>query len=146
MLGTVGMALHHKLCHTLGGSFDLPHAETHAVLLPHTVAYTEVAAPDLLAPVAEMFGGSAGGGLYDFSASLGAPLALKDLGLAEADLDRAADLATQNPYWNPRPVEREAAARPAATGLGKAHDRNDAPAHQRETRPDPRRFVRRGSA
>jgi maleylacetate reductase len=108
VLGTVGMALHHKLCHTLGGSFDLPHAETHAVLLPHTVAYTEVAVPDLLAPVAGMFGGSAGGGLYEFSASLDAPLALRDLGLAEADLDRAAELATQNPYWNPRPVEREA--------------------------------------
>jgi maleylacetate reductase len=107
VLGTVGMALHHKLCHTLGGSFDLPHAETHAVLLPHTVAYTEAAVPDLLEPVAGMFGGSAGGGLYEFAASLSAPLALRDLGLAEADLDRAAELAIQNPYWNPRPVERE---------------------------------------
>jgi maleylacetate reductase len=38
VLGTVGMALHHKLCHTLGGSFDLPHAETHAILLPHSAA------------------------------------------------------------------------------------------------------------
>jgi alcohol dehydrogenase class IV len=44
-LGAVGMALHHKLCHTLGGSFDLPHAETHAVVLPHAVAYNSAAAP-----------------------------------------------------------------------------------------------------
>jgi maleylacetate reductase len=108
VLGSVGMALHHKLCHTLGGSFDLPHAETHAIMLPHTVAYNEAAVPEQLAPVAAMFGGKAGAGLYDFAASLGAPLALKELGLAEADLDRAADLAVRNPYWNPRPVERTA--------------------------------------
>jgi maleylacetate reductase len=108
VLGTVGMALHHKLCHTLGGSFDLPHAETHAVLLPHTAAYNAGAAAAALAPMAALFGGSAGGGLYDFAASLGAPLALRDLGLAERDLGKAADLAVQNPYWNPRPVEREA--------------------------------------
>lgn len=108
VLGSVGMALHHKLCHTLGGSFALPHAETHAILLAHTAAYNAQAAKELLAPVTELFGGELGGGLYDFAKSLGAPMALKDLGLAEADLDRAADLAVQNPYWNPRPIEREA--------------------------------------
>ncbi len=106
VLGTVGMALHHKLCHTLGGSFDLPHAETHAVILPHSAAYNAPAAPEL-APLASLFGGSVGGGLYDFAASLGAPLALRDLGLAQSDLDRAADIAASNPYWNPRPVERD---------------------------------------
>jgi alcohol dehydrogenase class IV len=58
--------------------------------------------------VAELFGGDLGSGLYDFSSALGAPLALKDLGLKEEDLDRAADLAVLNPYWNPRPVERQA--------------------------------------
>lgn len=108
VLGTVGMALHHKLCHTLGGSFDLPHAETHAVLIPHTAAYNEAAARQELAPAAALFGGALGGGLWDFAQSLGAPVALRDLGLQEADLDRAADLAVQNPYWNPRPVERTA--------------------------------------
>ena len=46
------MALHHKLCHTLGGSFDLPHAETHAVMLPHTVGFNAAAVPELLAPLA----------------------------------------------------------------------------------------------
>ncbi|WP_313608265.1 maleylacetate reductase, partial [Rhizobium sp.] len=63
VLGAVGMSLHHKLCHTLGGSLDLPHAETHAVLLPHTVAYVEEAVPDLLAPLAALVGGRAGTGL-----------------------------------------------------------------------------------
>lgn len=109
VLGTVGMALHHKLCHTLGGSFDLPHAETHAVILPHAIAYNEAATADLLAPVAHLFGAkTAGQALYDFAVAMNAPLALRDLGLAHADLDRAADIATQNPYWNPRPVEKDA--------------------------------------
>ena len=108
VLGSVGMSLHHKLCHTLGGSFDTPHADTHAILLPHSAAYNAVSAADVLRPVAEMFGGSIGGGLHDFAASLGAPMALSDLGLTEADLDRAADIAVRNPYWNPRPIERDA--------------------------------------
>ena len=106
VLGTVGMALHHKLCHTLGGSFGLPHAETHAVILPHAIAYNEQAATAELAPIAEIFGGTTpGAALYAFAARMNAPLALRDLGMAEADLDRATDIATQNPYWNPRPVE-----------------------------------------
>jgi len=107
VLGQVGMALHHKLCHTLGGSFDLPHAETHAIILPHAIAYNEAAARDLLSPIAEIFGGdSAAAALSDFANAMGAPCALKDLGLAEADLDRAAGIAVRNPYWNPEPVER----------------------------------------
>lgn len=106
VLGTVGMALHHKICHTLGGSFDTPHAETHAVMLPHTAAFNAEAAQVELSSAAELFGGSIGGGLWDFAKSNGAPLSLKDFGLTEADLDRAADIATENPYWNPRPIDR----------------------------------------
>jgi maleylacetate reductase len=108
VLGSVGMALHHKLCHTLGGSFDLPHAETHAIVLPHSVAYNAQAASRELQPMADLFGGPIGGALHDFAASVGAPLALRDLGLEESQLDIAADLAVKNPYWNPRPVERDA--------------------------------------
>lgn len=107
VLGTVGMALHHKICHTLGGSFDLPHAETHAVMIPHSTAYNAQAAAGELAPAAELFGGDLGKSLYDFAAALGSPLTLKELGLKEADLDRAADLAAANPYWNPRPIKRD---------------------------------------
>jgi maleylacetate reductase len=108
VLGQVGMALHHKLCHTLGGSFDLPHAETHAVILPHAIAFNAAAVPDLLAPLADLFGEDPGLGLWRFAKAAGAPMALRDLGLQEADLDRAAELATANPYWNPRPVTRDA--------------------------------------
>ncbi len=103
VLGQVGMALHHKLCHTLGGSFDLPHAETHAIVLPHALAYNARAVPELLAPLDELLGGET---LHAFARRMGAPLALRDIGMKEADLDRAAQIATENPYWNPRPVER----------------------------------------
>ncbi len=105
VLGLVGMALHHKLCHTLGGSFNLPHAETHAIVLPHAIAYNSMGVPALLAPVSDILGGSEPGqALWDFSREMGAPLALKDLGLSETDLDRATEIALRNPYWNPRPV------------------------------------------
>jgi len=107
-LGAVGMALHHKLCHTLGGTFNLPHAETHTVVLPHAVAYNAVAVPEAMTRIARALGtNSAAAGLYDLAASLGAPLSLHALGMTEDQLDRAADLAVQNPYWNPRPVTRE---------------------------------------
>ncbi|WJR76861.1 maleylacetate reductase [Bradyrhizobium sp. NP1] len=106
VLAQVGMALHHKLCHTLGGRFNLPHAATHAILLPHTAAYNADAAAEMLVPAEELVGGPIGSRLYDFAASLGAPLALKSLGLSETDLDEAAKLAAENPYWNPKPIER----------------------------------------
>lgn len=106
MLAQVSMGLHHKLCHTLGGTLNLPHAETHAILLPHAAAFNEAVVADKLAPVAAMLGGdSAGRGLYQLARRLGAPAALKDFGAREADLDRVAKLAAETPYWNPRSVE-----------------------------------------
>jgi maleylacetate reductase len=106
-LGGSAMALHHKLCHTLGGSFGTPHAETHAILLPHTVGFNAAAVAGLLAPIADAFGDTPGRGLFGFAQALGAPLRLADLGLAEADLDRAAAIATEKPYSNPRPFDRQ---------------------------------------
>ncbi len=108
-LGAVGMALHHKLCHTLGGTFDLPHAETHTIVLPHATAYNAPAAPDAMMRVARALGAQdAASGLQALARSLGAPMALKDLGMPESGIDRAADLAVKNPYWNPRAIERAA--------------------------------------
>lgn len=108
-LGAVGMALHHKLCHTLGGSFDLPHAETHTIVLPHATGYNAAAEPAAMRTLTEALGtAEAAGGLYALAKRLGAPLALRDLGMPEAGIDRAADLAVSNPYWNPRPLERSA--------------------------------------
>jgi maleylacetate reductase len=105
-LGYVSMALHHKLAHVFGGTFDTPHAETHAILLPYTTAFNETAVPDLLRPIAEAFGGgSAGGGLWDFARSVGSPLSLREVGIRESDLDRAAEVAVRNAYSNPRPID-----------------------------------------
>jgi len=107
-LGAVGMALHHKLCHTLGGTFNLAHAETHTVVLPHAVAYNAKAAPEAMVRVARALGASeAAAGLFDLAVSLGAPTSLREIGMKEDGLDRAADLAVRNPYYNPRPVTRE---------------------------------------
>ena len=109
VLGHVGMALHHKLCHTLGGSFNLPHAETHTIVLPHALAYNAAAAPQAMARIARALGGaSAAQAVYDLAKDNGAPVALKDIGMKEADLDKACDIALQNQYPNPRPLERAA--------------------------------------
>jgi maleylacetate reductase len=107
-LGAVGMALHHKLCHTLGGTFNLPHAETHTVILPHAIAYNTGAAPEAEARMARALGASsAAQGFHDLAKTLGAPVSLKQLGMKESDLDKAAELAVQNPYYNPRPITKE---------------------------------------
>jgi len=107
-LGSVGMALHHKLCHTLGGSFNLPHAETHTVILPYATAYNAPAAPEAMSRIERALGDcSAAEGLYDLAVSLSAPTSLEALGMHERDLDKAAEIAVQNPYYNPRPVTKE---------------------------------------
>ncbi|HKU98505.1 MAG TPA: maleylacetate reductase [Vineibacter sp.] len=106
-LGAVSMALHHKLCHTLGGTFNLPHAETHTIVLPHATAYNSIAAPDAMASIARAIGaGDAARGLYDLAQRLGAPTSLRALGVQESDLDRAAEIASSAPYPNPRPIDR----------------------------------------
>ena len=108
-LGTVGMALHHKVCHVLGGTFGLPHAETHTVVLPHVVAYNGPAAPEAMARIAQALpGDDAASGLFDFAGGLGAPRALRDLGMPESGIGQAAELIVRDVYWNPRPVNRTA--------------------------------------
>ncbi len=109
VLGNVGMALHHKLCHTLGGSFNLPHAETHTIVLPHALAYNAAAAPAAMQAIAVALGGvSAAQAVFDLAKNNGAPVALRDIGMKEANLDKACDIAMQNQYPNPRPLERAA--------------------------------------
>jgi alcohol dehydrogenase class IV len=109
VLGNVGMALHHKLCHTLGGSFDLPHAQTHTIVLPHALAYNAPAAPQAMARIARALEGrSAAQAVYDLARDNGAPVALRDIGMPADQLDRACDIALRNQYPNPRPLERAA--------------------------------------
>ncbi|OZI59460.1 maleylacetate reductase [Bordetella genomosp. 11] len=110
VLGNVGMALHHKLCHTLGGTFNLPHAEVHTVILPQAIAFNAPFARPAMARIERALGtqgaSSAAAALFDLARDNGAPVALKVLGgIAEADLAHAADLAVQAPYWNPRQID-----------------------------------------
>ncbi len=109
VLGHVGMALHHKLCHTLGGTFNLPHAETHTIVLPHALAYNTQAAPEAMQRVARAIGASsAAAGLFDLAKDLGAPTALRDIGFKESDIEVALKVAMSNPYWNPDPIVEDA--------------------------------------
>lgn len=111
-----GSGLHHKICHVLGGAWDLNHADTHAIILPHVAGLNLPAVPDaqrrLLTALADD-GASAGSGtardplgaLVALYTRLDAPRALRDLGLQERDLDRASALILdQVPPGNPRPV------------------------------------------
>jgi alcohol dehydrogenase class IV len=109
VLGSVAMGLHHKLCHTLGGTFNLPHAEVHTVILPHAIAYNRDFAPDAMHRAAAALGvDEPARGVFDLADGLGAKTSLAALGMPADGLDRAADLAVQSPYPNPRPLERHA--------------------------------------
>ncbi|KAI1769368.1 putative maleylacetate reductase [Hypoxylon sp. FL1150] len=108
-LGSVGMSIHHKLCHTLGGSFDLPHSETHTIVLPHALSYNAPKVPGAMGALAAALPGSEGDatrGLNILLQKLKVERGLKALGMQESDIDKAADIAVSNPYWNPRPIER----------------------------------------
>jgi maleylacetate reductase len=105
-LGAVGMALHHKICHVLGGAIGLPHAETHAVLLPHTLSYNAPAAPDAMALLRDAVGGGDPARvLFDLGRRIGAPAGLKELGMEESQIGLVVERTLASPYWNPRELE-----------------------------------------
>lgn len=107
-LGSGGVALHHKLCHVLGGTFDLPHAQTHTAVLPHALAFN---APNIGSAMERLRHALAtddpAGCLYDIASTGGAQMALRDLGMPKAGIDQATELALQQPYANPRPLSRD---------------------------------------
>jgi len=107
-LGHVGMSVHHKLCHVLGGTFNLPHAETHTIVLPHALAYNAPQIPEALTRIARALDHTdAVEGLNELLTKLKVKRALKDIGMPEDGIDKAADLAVKSAYWNPRPLERD---------------------------------------
>ncbi|MER7402713.1 maleylacetate reductase [Streptomyces sp. NPDC000070] len=104
-LGSTTMGLHHKVCHVLGGTFGLPHAETHTVVLPYVLAHNAPAAPHALAVLRRALGtDDPPRALWELAGRLGAPRSLAVLGLAEGDVTPAADRVAGEPYANPRPV------------------------------------------
>jgi alcohol dehydrogenase class IV len=105
-LANGGSALHHRLCHILGGAFGLPHAETHTILLPHAVAYNAPSAPDAVDRLERALAAERpADALYDLAQSLGAPAALKDIGMPEDGVGQAIATLLADPPWNPRPLE-----------------------------------------
>jgi alcohol dehydrogenase class IV len=107
-LGTVSMSLHHKLCHALGGSFNLPHSETHTIVLPHALSYNATAIPETMEKLASVLPGSGGDaikGLNVLLEKLKVKRALKDLRMKEEDVGKAAEIVVGNTYSNPRRVE-----------------------------------------
>jgi alcohol dehydrogenase class IV len=108
-LGSVGMSLHHKLCHTLGGTFNLPHSETHTIVLPHALSYNAPKIPSAMASLAKAFPGCDGDpikGLNTLLDTLEVKRDLKSFGMKEEDIARAVEIALSNPYWNPREIEK----------------------------------------
>jgi maleylacetate reductase len=108
VLGATTMSLHHKLCHALGGTLDLPHSPTHTVVLPHALAYNQPAAPAAVAPLSRALGGAPDPAvaLWDLVGTLGAPRSLRELGMRESDLEPIVRAVVEQPYANPRPVDR----------------------------------------
>jgi len=106
-LDMTAMGLHHKLCHVLGGTFGLPHALAHAILLPYVTAWNAPAATLAMSEIAAALGAeTAWTGLYELRRALGITGTLRDLGLQPADLDRVAELAVAGSPANPRGVTR----------------------------------------
>ncbi|KAH7112077.1 maleylacetate reductase [Dendryphion nanum] len=109
-LGSTTMALHHKLCHVVAGSFNLPHAETHTILLPHTIAYNHPSISEANKDLAEVLPGAEGDsirGLNNLIDKLGVERKLSEYGMEEDDIGKAAEIAMKNPYANPRMIEKE---------------------------------------
>ncbi len=111
-LANGGSGLHHRLCHILGGAFGLPHAETHTILLPHVLAYNASEAPEAMARLSRALDApSPADALHDLADSLGAPLALKDIGMPKQGIDQAVAIVIQQGGWNPRAPDSTALTR-----------------------------------
>ena len=116
--GVVGGALHHRICHLLGGAFDLPHAETHSAVLSHVAALNAPAVPEASARLAAALGADdLAGGVYDLERRVGAPTGLRELGLAEERLDEV--VRGGGGRRQPRAARRASGTGAAEAGLGR---------------------------
>ena len=105
-LGSVGMAIHHKICHSLGGRYQLAHAQSHAIILAYSVHYNRHADIDAMNQLAAALNVSdreqLGLAIYQLNQKLNIPMALKDLGLPETAPAEVARMICDSPYYNPR--------------------------------------------
>ncbi len=101
-----GIAIHHKICHVLGGRHGIAHGESNSIILPYAIAYNQDAAPDAMRRLERLMGSdTAAGGVYDFARAIGVPASLREVGMHEADLDAAAHETVEDTRYNPRPVD-----------------------------------------
>jgi alcohol dehydrogenase class IV len=106
VLGSVGMAVHHNISHVLGGTFGLIHANAHTVVLPHAVRFNRDAAPEAMRIIADALDArDAAQGIFDLEVRIGAPTSLRQIGMREDQLNRAAKIVVEHPYYNPRLVD-----------------------------------------
>jgi len=106
VIATVGVGLHHRTCHVLGGSYGLAHAASNAVVLPHAIAYNVPAVPELARRWADAMGTSDPAAFaFDLAAGADLPTSLEALGLPESALDAAAVRVVEETPVNPRPVD-----------------------------------------
>ncbi len=104
-IGAGTSSLHHRLCHTFGGALNTPHAETHAILLPHSVAYNAAATADGTGKIALAMGvENAAVGIHELAKAVGAPVSLRQMGVEHDDLDRIVALVMDAPPENPEPI------------------------------------------
>jgi maleylacetate reductase len=93
VLAHAGTSAHHTICHILGGAFDLPHAETHTAVLPAASAFLQERDPRAAEPLARVLGAaSLATGFRELVAEVGGATRLRDIGLTQTDLSRAAGL------------------------------------------------------
>jgi alcohol dehydrogenase class IV len=100
--GTAGAGIHHKICHVLGGAYDLPHAGTHSAVLPHSLAFVTPAVPEVIERLSRTLGNEPAGRVHDLAVAIGAPLSLRAVGLVESALDEAATLVAGAVGLHPR--------------------------------------------
>jgi alcohol dehydrogenase class IV len=106
---SAGSGIHHKICHVLGGAYDLPHAEMHTVVLPHALALVAPSEPEAFARIAAALGSpDVPAAVYDLAITIGSPTSLAAIGMPADRLDEAADLIIEAIPGDPRPVERPA--------------------------------------
>jgi maleylacetate reductase len=106
-LGTVGTSLHHALCHLLGGLFDAPHAETHAIVLPYVVSYLRPAVPEAARRLAQALGTSEHAlarSIWDLGRSVGTPAGLRSVGIREEQIPLLTQAALDKQLPSPRPL------------------------------------------
>jgi maleylacetate reductase len=107
-----GLAIHHRICHVLGGHYGIPHGDSNSVILPQATAYNAAAAPRAMAAVRRALGvDDAASGLFDLATRMGAPTDLKSLGMPEDDIPACAEETVRTLKHNPRPADAASVTR-----------------------------------